>query len=145
MGKILASSFAFCQFLHVNFIWRWKYRTFSFMEWSLSYLSHPHSESRKTLEPTNATASFILIYPHGLIFALWYIFNECQFWENNNNLLKSFPNALLHLMHRIVANQNSKCYKQSPTSLPASVIFTELFLSWAFPGVPCSPISRSYQ
>ena len=79
MGKILASSFAFCQFLHVNSIWRWKYRTFSFMEWSPSYLSHPHSESRKTLEPTNAMATFILIYPHGLIFALWYILMSVNF------------------------------------------------------------------
>lgn len=79
MGKILASSFAFCQFLHVNLIWRWKYRTFSFMEWSPSYLSHPHNESRKTLEPTNAMASFILIYPHGLIFALWYILINVNF------------------------------------------------------------------
>lgn len=144
MGKILASSFAFCQFLHVNSIWRWKYRTFSFMEWSPSYLSLPHSESRKTLEPTNAMATFILIYPHGLIFALWYILMSVNFGRTiviySSPLQMLFYISCTGLWPIKIVNVLGRVL---PASLP--VIFTELFLSWASPEAPCSPISRSYQ
>lgn len=84
---------------------------------------------KKNTEPTNAMASFILIYPHGLIFALWYISMNVNF--ERTIIFYSSPFQMLFYISCTglwpikTVNVISRVL---PTSLPLSFLLNCFFL-----------------